>query len=915
MNRLFDNSDVSASIKRQRIDYHNVRVKTEYQEKSDFVAHGAPSTASVQVLQPAVRVKREEEEERPIRAKKPPADEIINSVVPAKKEASAAPSDKLHVVFIGPVLGQFKTLAHFLKIWEDKIVLERNATLDACFCVGPFFHNDVSLEDQAKELLSGGYALPCPVYFVDEGSLPKVVTKEVLQSFDSAHVQNLNLHHLSASDGVGDLVSLLDNRLSVAFTSPKFSFHPESILERKCKDSEYKGCDILITSEWGKGINSILDITQYFQDRDDSDEGPDAFFGKLFAQESFDVARVALLVQPHHHITPSTAPLGYCYFQTSCFTTELSSFSPINHCCKGFHSLSCCGPSTEKRNNGKDTYSIVITPGNVTEAGGELRPKNNPYRTYAMYLENSSKVPVAKKSGTDLDHSQYADTAFDNDSISLVRQKETAKRCSNRETYKGALNSLSEYNPVSSNSCESTISSNHHLEHHCMAGWDETTLQDYIRSSNSSPTSTNESVKQKGSLGLITAIHYESTLYDEPVLHNLINNGKYEEAMSLVECRKTLRKKVDDESSRNSTYITILEVESFDSFGFLPIHSLLNYSNHAEHVRGKKRLNLFKKICDKFPQGLRTRSLCSFDLPLSLACQPCIHFSGKTYSLSIDGVDEKIIRGLTKGYPTAAKVIYEGARSVLHILLEHRPSLSLVKFIVDELEFADHASKDEGDIIHGSLLEYCDEESQLPIHTAIQYYAPFDVIKYLIQKFPDGVRKPMDKQFFPLHCAARWGCSEAVMTSLLDSFPEAVVEKNSDGLTPLELLFSHEEIWIPNFDVPDVAFDDKIRTLIISRQDESQIPPRYLMSPFKMLISMIEAYHTVQSEKKIKGNKAKSEILAILKSRPGTLWKNMGKLRERLRGSKQGSRELDQVEAYLRCMKEERDVPLQVKSE
>jgi hypothetical protein len=318
---------------------------------------------------------------------------------------------------------------------------------------------------------------------------------------------------------------------------------------------------------------------------------------------------------------------------------------------------------------------------------------------------------------------------------------------------------------------------------------------------------------------------------------------------------------------------------------------------------------------DVLPEGARTKPLYSFELPLSFACQTSINLEGTSYFLSIDGFDEMIIKNIANLYPTATKLIHEKGRSILHLLLQHRPSLDLVEFIVDKSYSADHASKDKGFIINSSILEYCDEEKQFPIHTAIQYYAPCDVIKYLIHRFPSGVCKMMFKGFLPLHCAARWGCSEGVMTSLLESFPEAVVKKNSDGFTPLELIFSYTDIWIPNFDVPNIACDDEIRAHIISRENEVQIPPRHVMPPFKMVVSMVEAYRKVLGGKRLKGYKSNFNLLAILKAKTGKLWKNVDILREKLRLSKKCSRELDQAEAYLRSIVDKGDAPLQMKSE
>jgi hypothetical protein len=192
-----------------------------------------------------------------------------------------------------------------------------------------------------------------------------------------------NLHYLVASDGIGDIVYLLDDRISVAFTSPKFLFSPNSVLERKCTDSTYNGCDLLLTSEWGMGIHNILDTSSYFP----SNESLNGFFAKISEQERFDVTRVALMVRPQYHVTPSTASLGYCYFQTSSFSA--GSNSSLKSYCSGFYSLSSISENAETGNEGKDKYSILLSPTKETKAGCDI----NPYITYERYL-NQSTMPL-----------------------------------------------------------------------------------------------------------------------------------------------------------------------------------------------------------------------------------------------------------------------------------------------------------------------------------------------------------------------------------------------------------------------------------------------------------------------------------------------------------------------------------------
>jgi hypothetical protein len=162
----------------------------------------------------------------------------------------------------------------------------------------------------------------------------------------------------------------------------------------------------------------------------------------------------------------------------------------------------------------------------------------------------------------------------------------------------------------------------------------------------------------------------------------------------------------------------------------------------------------------------------------------------------------------------------------------------------------------------------------------------------------------MDSGDLPLHCAARWGCSKKIMVTLLNHFPDAVVTKNDEKQTPLEIIFSHVEIWAPNFDIPKVSCNDDRRSRIISRENEFQILPRRLMSPFEMVERAVDVYE------KSEGKKSLSEIQTILKDET-EVWQCIQNLRKELH-SKVLIRELDEAKAYLRKVRDEGVSPPQL---
>ena len=76
--------------------------------------------------------------------------------------------------------------------------------------------------------------------------------------------------------------------------------------------------------------------------------------------------------------------------------------------------------------------------------------------------------------------------------------------------------------------------------------------------------------------------------------------------------------------------------------------------------------------------------------------------------------------------------------------------------------------------------------TQLPIHAALVYGAPDDVIKLLLKICPGTVQCGNDQRMVPLHLAFRHGASDAIVGYILDLFPEAIGAKDFRGRTPVE---------------------------------------------------------------------------------------------------------------------------------
>lgn len=74
-------------------------------------------------------------------------------------------------------------------------------------------------------------------------------------------------------------------------------------------------------------------------------------------------------------------------------------------------------------------------------------------------------------------------------------------------------------------------------------------------------------------------------------------------------------------------------------------------------------------------------------------------------------------------------------------MLEHWPNFELTKFFVATSKSARHSVEDHDKVIHGSLLKHGNKAENLPIHTAIECYAPCDVIQYIIEDFQKASKR------------------------------------------------------------------------------------------------------------------------------------------------------------------------------
>jgi hypothetical protein len=76
---------------------------------------------------------------------------------------------------------------------------------------------------------------------------------------------------------------------------------------------------------------------------------------------------------------------------------------------------------------------------------------------------------------------------------------------------------------------------------------------------------------------------------------------------------------------------------------------------------------------------------------------------------------------------------------------------------------------------------------QLPLHAAITFQAPFEVVKKLVEVYPESIRCADDQDMLPLHYAFRFGSEDKVLAYILEEFPQALKKKALRDRLPLDM--------------------------------------------------------------------------------------------------------------------------------
>ena len=78
------------------------------------------------------------------------------------------------------------------------------------------------------------------------------------------------------------------------------------------------------------------------------------------------------------------------------------------------------------------------------------------------------------------------------------------------------------------------------------------------------------------------------------------------------------------------------------------------------------------------------------------------------------------------------------------------------------------------------------EWSQLPLHAAISYLAPYVVVQKLVEMYPKAIHCTDNEGMLPIHLAFGFGAPDNILALLLEPFPASVNEKGLGGRFPYE---------------------------------------------------------------------------------------------------------------------------------
>jgi ankyrin repeat protein len=89
-------------------------------------------------------------------------------------------------------------------------------------------------------------------------------------------------------------------------------------------------------------------------------------------------------------------------------------------------------------------------------------------------------------------------------------------------------------------------------------------------------------------------------------------------------------------------------------------------------------------------------------------------------------------------------------------------------------------------------LSFADDIGDLPLHVACYSQAPLEVVRYLVQEYPESLRVPNDDGYPPLHFACTFKAPLEVVRYLVQEYPKSLQVRNNFGNILLHIACSYE---------------------------------------------------------------------------------------------------------------------------
>lgn len=166
-----------------------------------------------------------------------------------------------------------------------------------------------------------------------------------------------------------------------------------------------------------------------------------------------------------------------------------------------------------------------------------------------------------------------------------------------------------------------------------------------------------------------------------------------------------------------------------------------------------------KECCQKWSTSISFLNVTSNILPIHQAC-------------AAENVPLDFIMTLLRAFPEAIKKTESAFRRIpLHIALKSRVSEEVIRFLIQS--YPDGVRRKD-------LL------GRVPLHYAISNSLPLNIVRYLIDACPELITATDIKGWTPLHVAANKAVSTEIVLMIVRSRPEVMKMKNKHGWTPLK---------------------------------------------------------------------------------------------------------------------------------